>query len=150
MQQQTQRRTLQSARKRFQCRNFWDPGLGFPMRAIYGSNLRSVCSDNFRAHIKEKQINTKAITDLKECKCRRRAELEMTTGKEMSLQAVLHQLSNTLLDLALAGEQGRVLSVSSDDTNRRQLKYQIFRYHNPFICYYMYIRILEVSSPVPL
>lgn len=30
---------------------------------------------------RKKQINKKAITDLKGCKCRRRAELEMTTNK---------------------------------------------------------------------
>lgn len=114
------------------------------MWAIYGSNLRTVCSDNFRAHIKEKTNKHKVITDLKECQCRRRAELEMTT-KKMSLQAVLHQLSNTLLELAPVEERAEFCRLAvmthTDDSWNAQ--------YSDIIIPLSAIRILEVSSPVP-
>lgn len=83
--------------------------------------------------LRKKQINTKAITDLKKCQCRRRAEVQLTT-KKMSFQAVLHHLSNTRLELAPVVEQAAFYRLAVM-TYRRQLKYQIFRYSNPFICY---------------
>lgn len=55
--------------------------------------------------------------------------------KQMSLQAVLRQLLKPSLGISACIGAGCVLSVSRDDTHRRQLKYQIFRYRNPFICY---------------
>lgn len=124
--------------------NLGIPGMAHPSYLQFKSNQLFV--QIILVHtLRKKQINTKAITDLKECKCRRRAELGMTTNKWVcKLFCVNYQ--NPLWVLAPVLEQAAFyrLAVMTHTDDSWNTKY------SDIVIPSSAIRILEVSSPIPL